>query len=376
MTRNGICKTGSHAFGIVVFLALAGVERSNAFGSNDNFANATPLFGITNFTTSNFSATAEPGEPRHAGEAPESTLWWKWTVPFTATFSVVTTNSIVTTNVQLDTVAAVYSGSSLSNLTLVVANDDTAYGDYGATWSRCVFRAYAGETLMIAVGSLGATGIIRFSVDVAGPYLLPLRADGLNGDPLLSTSFSGQVLLIDFWETICGGCIEELPQLIQLQTNLAPRGFTVIGLVGDEHVADVVTYVANTGINYPIAMGNSALQTSVMGRFLGYPTKVLVDQEGRMVGIYLGINTEKGYRAIIEPLLRPNPMVHVGITRAGGTVKIHWPSSETGYTVERTAQLAGGTWFNLATAPVVTNGENVVTEPAGPSAQFFRLKKP
>src|SRR6185503_15035114 len=99
--------------------------------------------------------------------------------------------------------------------------------------------------------------------------------------------------------------------------QLAPRGFTFIGLSGDAEVAHVVDYVTNSGINYPIAMSRSEIMTNLAGRVVGYPTKILVDQESRIVGIYLGGNTEKGYRAIIEPLLRTNPLPRMTISRQG-----------------------------------------------------------
>ena len=204
----------------------------------------------------------------------------------------------------------------------------------------------------------------------------PFVASGLHSEALFSENFRGKVLMIDFWETICGACVEELPDLIRVQSLLSPQGFTLVGLSGDENVDDVVNYIAGRGINYPIAMGNNALQTALEGRLLGYPSKVLVDREGRIVGVYLGSNTEQGYRAIIEPLLRSSSLIRAEIARAGRNVSIHWPSSGTGYTVESTTQFEGVAWSPVTTPQVVTNGENVVTVPASASAQFFRLKQP
>src|SRR5688572_26953733 len=170
MTRVGFCKMWGRGFGVGIPILLACIGRAYAAPANDNFANAALIFGTTNITVFNADATAEPGEPPHAGEPAESTLWWKWTAPFTATFNVSTSNSVAASNLPLDTVVAVYSGNSISNLTYVLANDDTAVGEYGATWSRCVFRAHAGETLMITVGSLGATGTIRLSVNLTDKF--------------------------------------------------------------------------------------------------------------------------------------------------------------------------------------------------------------
>jgi thiol-disulfide isomerase/thioredoxin len=383
MTRNGFGRIWSRSrrrvtgkFLLLAMLAWIGHTAKAAAPPNDQFANAAALEDLGPLTISNTGATVETGEPTHAGEPTQSTLWWKWVVPFTATFSVSTSNSVAANNLPLDTVAAVYTGDSVSDLTYVSANDDTAYGELGALWSRCVFRAYVGETLMIAVGSLGNTGTIRLNVNVAGPYMNYWQAAGLHGGTLSSSNFSGQVLMIDFWETICGACIEELPVLIRLQTGLAPRGFTLIGLSGDADIADVVEYVETSGINYPIAMSTPGIQNSIAGGPVGYPTKLLVDRENRIVGTYLGINTEKGYRGIVEQLMRPDPRLRVQVARENGNITLRWPASESGYKVERAAKPAGDAWSLVEISPVITNGQHVVITPAIAEAEFFRLKKP
>ena len=56
-----------------------------------------------------------------------------------------------------DTLLAVYTGSSLSGLTVVGSNDNAATGD---TTSRVQFTAVAGQTYIIAVdGTGGATSL-------------------------------------------------------------------------------------------------------------------------------------------------------------------------------------------------------------------------
>src|SRR5260221_13186459 len=77
--------------------------------ANDNFANATVLigdFGTTN--GSNIGATAEPGEPNHAGVKPSASIWYQWTATADASVEFDTFNS------GCDTVLAVYVGSALA----------------------------------------------------------------------------------------------------------------------------------------------------------------------------------------------------------------------------------------------------------------------
>jgi len=68
---------------------------------------------------SNVGATREPGEPNHAGKHGANSIWVTWTSGLLG--GVVTLD---TAGSSFDTLLAVYTGDSVSNLTLVAANDD------------------------------------------------------------------------------------------------------------------------------------------------------------------------------------------------------------------------------------------------------------
>jgi thiol-disulfide isomerase/thioredoxin len=297
----------------------------------------------------------------------------------------VTSNSFVTNRVQLDTTLAVYTGGGLTNLVRVVSNDDTDYGEFGATWSRAVFRAFPDETLWIAVDSIGATGSIQMRISLAGPLAQPWTVTNLQGQLISSTDFAGQVVMVDFWETTCGACVEELPDVIRVQNDLHSRGFTFLGLSGDPNVTVVTNYLAtnsmpNRIVNYPIAMSNPSVQTILAGGQVGFPTKLLLDREGRIVGQYLGGHDEEYYRGLVEPLLRGTlavPDVHVSATPiVSGGVRISWPGTAPGYHVETTADPTGESWADLGILPSLKNNLYYVTVPAAQASQFFRLVKP
>lgn len=129
---------------------------------NDAFANRTSLTG-TGFTivTSNFGATKEGGEPFHASQAGGASVWWSWTPPVTGPVIISTKGS------SFDTLLAVYTGVSVTNLRLVDANDDIQGNVLQA--SEVEFTAYAGETYQIAVdGHGGQVGSVSLNI-VAPP---------------------------------------------------------------------------------------------------------------------------------------------------------------------------------------------------------------
>ena len=130
--------------------ALSG-SRNAPF--NDDFAESSPFTSETlHLRTQNLGATAEPGEPMHAGQNGGTSVWWTWTPPVSGSTVLSTARS------SFETLLAVYTGSRLDALT-AVASDDGGGGAGGA--SRVRFDAVAGTAYHIAVvGKEGSTGTI------------------------------------------------------------------------------------------------------------------------------------------------------------------------------------------------------------------------
>lgn len=113
----------------------------------DDFSGALELSGISFSVSANsLGASAEIGEPDHAGAAASASLWWKWFPPLQGEVVVSTRGSAI------DTRLAVYQGSTLDDLQLVAGNDDDPDG--GNT-SLIRFQADAETTFFIAVDGVG-----------------------------------------------------------------------------------------------------------------------------------------------------------------------------------------------------------------------------
>ena len=134
--------------------------------ANDNFANAIALTGSTaTWSGTNIGATRETGEPIIAGNAGGASVWFSWTATTTGLVSVDTHGS------NFDTLLGVFTGSSVSSLTTVAANDDDRRGR--TLTSAVTFKAVAGTTYYIAVdGYDGATGHIALNLSVVSTTAL------------------------------------------------------------------------------------------------------------------------------------------------------------------------------------------------------------
>jgi hypothetical protein len=110
--------------------------------ANDGFAAAQQLsgaVGTVNGTT--LAATREPREPAHGSPDPSASVWYRWTAGFTGgvTFD-------VCSRTAFDSVLAVYTGTSLSSLKRIAANDNGCL-----IYSRLRFAARQGRTYFVAV---------------------------------------------------------------------------------------------------------------------------------------------------------------------------------------------------------------------------------
>jgi len=348
----------------------AGPGPAGAQPGNDSFNNAIPINGSTNVIASNTGATAEPSEPAHAGEPARASVWWRGTAPSTGTFSFSTSNS------TFDTVLVVYRGNSVSKLVPVMSNDDF---DFGLLWSRVFFRAYAGETFHIVVdGSAGATGTIELRIAPITQFMSPWDLPALDGQHLYSSNFAGKVLLIDFWETTCAACVEELPNLVNMQNVLQPQGFSIIGLSIDPDDYTVLQFLRTRAVPYPIARTTPSVEyiaSSIPASDFGMPTKFFVDREGHITGRYSGANPISLYEEVARALLRPSPFPRLTVARTGGSVTISWPGIDAGDQIQAAGQLPAPSWTSVNAPVQVTNGNSSVTILMDGSAQYFRLKR-
>ncbi len=157
--------------------------------ANDMFAARRLLSGLPVMATGeNVSATVEAGEPTHAGFAGGKSVWWTWTAPATRLVRVDTRGS------SFDTLLAVYTGSPVSILQFVAADDDGSYPQ-----SLLVFSAVQGTTYQFAVdGKGGESGLVKLNIvpvpandDVAGAPVISGTSNVLAGTTRGATIESG-----------------------------------------------------------------------------------------------------------------------------------------------------------------------------------------
>jgi protocatechuate 3,4-dioxygenase beta subunit/thiol-disulfide isomerase/thioredoxin len=106
----------------------------------------------------------------------------------------------------------------------------------------------------------------------------------INTEPLDLATLRGQVVLLDFWGTWCGPCVAELPNIQELHELYGERGLTIIAVHDNSTPPQKIReFLDARELTFPVAVDNA--NGTTIGRYnvSAFPTKVLIDRQGRIV---------------------------------------------------------------------------------------------
>ena len=125
-----------------------------------------------------------------------------------------------------------------------------------------------------------------------------------DGKTVHLSDYKGKVVLLDFFATWCGPCKIEIPWFMEAERRNKDRGFAVLGVSMDDEGWEVVKpFLAELGVNYRVVIGNDAT-AGMYGGVDALPTTFLIDREGRIAAVHVGLASKKDFTDGIEQLLQ------------------------------------------------------------------------
>jgi peroxiredoxin len=126
----------------------------------------------------------------------------------------------------------------------------------------------------------------------------------INGKVVHLADYRGKVVLLDFWATWCGPCKIEIPWFMDLERRNKDRGFAVLGVSMDDEGWEVVRpFLTELGVNYRVVMGTDST-VQEYGGVDALPTTFLIDRDGKIAAVHVGLASRKDFEDGVEQLLQ------------------------------------------------------------------------
>lgn len=98
-----------------------------------------------------------------------------------------------------------------------------------------------------------------------------------------------KVVLLDFWATWCGYCVDAMPDLMKLQEKYSSQGLAVIGVNVGESQEIASRFSEKTNLNFPVVLDSEMTVSQEFG-LVGIPTSILISSDGKILGKYHSFN--------------------------------------------------------------------------------------
>ena len=116
-----------------------------------------------------------------------------------------------------------------------------------------------------------------------------LSFKNVEGKTIDLQQLQGRPVLVTFWATSCPGCIAEMPHLIEMYHDLAPRGLEIIGVaMAYDPPNHVMRMREERNIPYPIVLDIDSEIARAFGDVKLTPTHFLINPQGRIVHHKIG----------------------------------------------------------------------------------------
>jgi thiol-disulfide isomerase/thioredoxin len=116
------------------------------------------------------------------------------------------------------------------------------------------------------------------------------KVTNADGAPQSLAGFKGHPVVVNFWASWCGPCVEEMPSLSALHKEYAKKGIEFVG-VGVDSDKNIKAFLQKVPVNYPIyvaGFGGADLARAFGNNAGGLPYTVVIDAKGVVRSTKLG----------------------------------------------------------------------------------------
>ncbi|MEA3187308.1 MAG: hypothetical protein QOD99_1138 [Chthoniobacter sp.] len=108
----------------------------------------------------------------------------------------------------------------------------------------------------------------------------------LDGKPLSVSRLKGKLVMIDFWATWCGPCVQELPNVLKTFGKYHDKGFEIIGVSLDQDQEKLTSFLKEKKMTWPQYFDGKGWGNKLAAKYgiNSIPATYLLGRDGKIIG--------------------------------------------------------------------------------------------
>jgi thiol-disulfide isomerase/thioredoxin len=161
-----------------------------------------------------------------------------------------------------------------------------------------------------AAGGGANGGVSGIESPLVGQPAIAFKLEMLDGAKFNLADRKGRIVVLDFWATWCGPCMQSMPMVDEVVREFADRGVDLVAVNMEEQAPLIKSTLERHKLKVQVALdrdGAVAAKYSVTA----IPQTVVIDREGKVVRLFVGggKQTADALRAAIKELIEGKPVV-------------------------------------------------------------------
>ncbi len=142
----------------------------------------------------------------------------------------------------------------------------------------------------------------------AGEKMQDFTLKSNQGKNIRLSELRGQVVMLNFWASWCGPCVQEMPVLEKIYQRYSATGFVILGVNNDLTEEKAGEFLKERPVSFPIVYDPDLEVRNRFKEYSGMPVSIFVDCDGNINEIHRGYKKARGddkkYIAKVKELIR------------------------------------------------------------------------
>lgn len=125
----------------------------------------------------------------------------------------------------------------------------------------------------------------------------------LEGDSINLSDYQGKYVLLNAWATWCPPCRAEMPDLNEFHQAHKDKGFEILAINAGETRDLAAQFADSIELGFKVVLDSDGTVLNGLG-ITGFPTSILIDPEGKVAMIHIGMISPEDLNSKVLPFLQ------------------------------------------------------------------------